>query len=110
MRETSSVEGTGQQIGLFLTASVRGPLGSRWNSEILATRPWQHVLEPLGGYLTASAISENPELQGEPFNFGPPARQAHSVLELVKQMSIHWDQVRWEDVSGMKAFPMNRNC
>ena len=37
-----------------------------------ATRPWQHVLEPLSGYLTlASAISENPELQGEPFNFGP---------------------------------------
>ena len=71
-----------------------------------ATRPWQHVLEPLSGYLTlASAISENPELQGEPFNFGPPARQAHSVLELVKQMSIHWDQVRWEDVSGDEGVP-----
>ena len=66
-----------------------------------STRPWQHVLEPLSGYLTlASALSERPELHGEPFNFGPPAQQAHSVLELVQQMSNHWDQVRWDVVSG----------
>lgn len=66
-----------------------------------STRPWQHVLEPLSGYLAlASALSERPELHGEPFNFGPPAQQAHSVLELVKQMSKHWDQVRWDDASS----------
>lgn len=65
-----------------------------------ATRPWQHVLEPLSGYLTlAAGLKENPGLHGEPFNFGPPARQNHSVLELVQEMSEHWDQVRWEDVS-----------
>ena len=65
-----------------------------------ATRPWQHVLEPLSGYLTlAKQLSQNPELHGEPFNFGPPAHQNHTVLELVQSMSDHWEQVRWEDVS-----------
>lgn len=71
-----------------------------------STRPWQHVLEPLSGYLTlANALSKRPELHGEPFNFGPPAQQAHSVLELVKQMSNHWDQVRWDDVAGNDGAP-----
>ena len=42
----------------------------------LATRPWQHVLEPLSGYLSlAMALKENIKLHGEPFNFGPPAQQ-----------------------------------
>ncbi len=65
-----------------------------------STRPWQHVLEPLSGYLSlAAALSERSELHGEAFNFGPPAQQNHSVLALVEQMSLHWDQVRWQDVS-----------
>jgi len=65
-----------------------------------ATRPWQHVLEPLSGYLTlATQLSQDSELHGEPFNFGPPAHQNHTVLELVKSMSEHWEQVRWEDIS-----------
>jgi CDP-glucose 4,6-dehydratase len=71
-----------------------------------STRPWQHVLEPLSGYLSlAIALSRHPELHGEPFNFGPPAQQNHSVLELVQQMSLHWDQVRWQDVSQLAPGP-----
>ena len=71
-----------------------------------ATRPWQHVLEPLSGYLNlAMALSESNLLHGEPFNFGPPAAQNHSVGELVKQMSQHWDQVRCQDVSEQKQGP-----
>lgn len=65
-----------------------------------STRPWQHVLEPLSGYLClAAALAENPALHGEPFNFGPPAQQNHSVLALVQQMALYWDQVRWQDIS-----------
>ena len=65
-----------------------------------STRPWQHVLEPLSGYIClAIALSERSELHGEPFNFGPQAQQNHSVLELVKQMSKYWDKVKWKDVS-----------
>jgi CDP-glucose 4,6-dehydratase len=62
-----------------------------------STRPWQHVLEPLSGYLNlAVALSTNPEIHGEPFNFGPQAQQNHSVLELVEEMSRHWDKVSWK--------------
>jgi CDP-glucose 4,6-dehydratase len=72
----------------------------------LATRPWQHVLEPLSGYLNlALALSENAALHGQPFNFGPPAQQNHSVGELVTAMTGHWDQVRWEDVSAQYGGP-----
>ncbi|MDF3820138.1 CDP-glucose 4,6-dehydratase [Leptospira sp. 96542] len=66
-----------------------------------ATRPWQHVLEPLSGYLVLAVhLSINPNLHGEPFNFGPPANQNHSVLELVRKMSEHWSLVQWRDVSN----------
>jgi CDP-glucose 4,6-dehydratase len=72
----------------------------------LATRPWQHVLEPLSGYLTlAMELKASPALHGEPFNFGPPAQQNHSVGELVASMTEHWDQVRWEDVSAQYGGP-----
>jgi CDP-glucose 4,6-dehydratase len=66
-----------------------------------STRPWQHVLEPLGGYLNlAIALTRQPDLHAEPFNFGPQAQQNHSVLELVEQMGKHWDRVRWQDISN----------
>jgi len=72
----------------------------------LATRPWQHVLEPLSGYLAlATELHQKDELHGEPFNFGPSAHQNHTVLELVQQMALQWDQVRWQDVSGSVAGP-----
>ena len=65
-----------------------------------ATRPWQHVLEPLCGYLTlAAALSKNPKLHGESFNFGPSIQNNHSVQDLVTQMSKYWDKVKWKDVS-----------
>lgn len=56
-----------------------------------ATRPWQHVLEPLSGYLTlGAALAEDPKLHGEAFNFGPRAEQNHSVLQLVEEMATRW--------------------
>lgn len=71
-----------------------------------STRPWQHVLEPLSGYLRLAAeLYQRPELHGEPFNFGPPAQQNHTVLELVVEMSRHWSGVRWADVSANASGP-----
>jgi CDP-glucose 4,6-dehydratase len=71
-----------------------------------ATRPWQHVLEPLSGYINlAVELYKGPKLHGEPFNFGPPASQNHTVLELVKEMSLHWEKVKWEDVSEINNGP-----
>tara|TARA_E500000331_G_scaffold350256_1_gene394804 strand:+ start:709 stop:1803 length:1095 start_codon:yes stop_codon:yes gene_type:complete len=62
-----------------------------------STRPWQHVLEPLGGYLVlASELSQKDNLHGEAFNFGPPAHQNHSVSSLVDEMSRYWPLVKWD--------------
>lgn len=72
----------------------------------LATRPWQHVLEPLSGYLNlAAALHESSALHGQPFNFGPTAQQNYSVGDLVTAMSEHWDLVRWADVSAQHGGP-----
>ena len=57
-----------------------------------ATRPWQHVLEPLSGYLNlAQKLYEDNKLDGEAFNFGPRAEQNHTVLELLKDLSKYWN-------------------
>ncbi len=48
-----------------------------------STRPWQHVLEPLSGYLRAAQVlaEQKTAIHGEPFNFGPNSDQNHTVLE-----------------------------
>ena len=56
-----------------------------------ATRPWQHVLEPLSGYLALGQdISSNNSLHGEAFNFGPRSEQNRTVLELLEDLSKFW--------------------
>ena len=68
-----------------------------------STRPWQHVLEPLSGYLAlASKLYIDKNLNGHSFNFGPTITENHSVLELVKMMSKSWTKVVWEDCSSNK--------
>ena len=65
-----------------------------------STRPWQHVLEPLSGYLCLAAeLLNKQEFHGEAFNFGPSADQNYPVSELIDEMKIHWDHVHWNDVS-----------
>lgn len=66
----------------------------------LATRPWQHVLEPLSGYLTLAArLAGDASLHGEPFNFGPLPTQNHSVQTLIDSMAHMWGEVRWQVLS-----------
>jgi CDP-glucose 4,6-dehydratase len=61
-----------------------------------ATRPWQHVLEPLSGYLLAGwKLSENSELLGEAFNFGPDSSNNYSVAELLEEMKGYWIDSKW---------------
>jgi CDP-glucose 4,6-dehydratase len=68
-----------------------------------STRPWQHVLEPLRGYLSLAAnLSISEKHHGNAYNFGPPAHQNNSVSELIEEMSRHWDQVHWNDTSQNK--------
>ena len=65
-----------------------------------ATRPWQHVLEPLSGYLAlASTLSLSNHYHGEAYNFGPSSNQNYPVSALIEEMSKYWDNVRWNDIS-----------
>jgi CDP-glucose 4,6-dehydratase len=63
-----------------------------------ATRPWQHVLEPLGGYLCLGArLWENPSaVRGEAFNFGPISTAHHSVKELISTMMTYFHGASWK--------------
>lgn len=62
-----------------------------------ATRPWQHVLEPLGGYLTlGAALDIYDNLNGEAYNFGPMADQNYSVRQLINEMKKYWINVDWK--------------
>ena len=68
-----------------------------------ATRPWQHVLEAVGGYIClAINLKFNKKLHGESFNFGPNLSREYSVLELVEKISNHWDNVSWKIIPKSK--------
>jgi CDP-glucose 4,6-dehydratase len=57
-----------------------------------ATRPWQHVLEPLSGYLSLGQnLYQGSNLHGEGFNFGPRAEQNHTVKDLLVDLSKYWN-------------------
>lgn len=63
-----------------------------------ATRPWQHVLEPLSGYLAlAQQLSENEALHGHSFNFGPKAEPSRTVVDLLSDLSEKWNFDKVED-------------
>ncbi len=65
-----------------------------------STRPWQHVLEPLSGYLLLGLLlDDDVNLNGEAFNFGPPEENDYSVKSLIEQMSKYWNDVNWLDDS-----------
>ena len=56
-----------------------------------ATRPWQHVLEPLSGYLSLGQnLVLTGNVDGEAFNFGPRGEQNRTVLDLLTSMSEIW--------------------
>jgi CDP-glucose 4,6-dehydratase len=72
-----------------------------------ATRPWQHVLEPLSGYLTlAQAMRTDATLSGESFNFGPRAEQNARVIDLLGDLGRVWGLNESEsyDVTGNIPF------
>ena len=57
-----------------------------------ATRPWQHVLEPLSGYLTLGQklFSGNSICKNQSFNFGPQEKINQSVGDLITEMTQYW--------------------
>ena len=68
-----------------------------------ATRPWQHVLEPLGGYLQlAEALSRDAAAFAEAWNFGPGLESNRTVQQLVEALQVHRPG-RWRDSSEARA-------
>ncbi|WP_267615689.1 CDP-glucose 4,6-dehydratase [Gordonia bronchialis] len=72
-----------------------------------AIRPWQHVLEPLSGYLTLAArlLSANPEPYCGAWNFGPRPEDEATVAELTDAMIEAWGGGRWVDNSRPDDLP-----
>lgn len=61
-----------------------------------STRPWQHVLEPLSGYMTlASNLYKSNLLSGKAFNFGPNELENYTVEMVIVEMSKHWEKIDW---------------
>lgn len=67
-----------------------------------ATRPWQHVLEPLSGYLWLGARlwQQSAGLNGEAFNFGPDAHVNQTVAKLLDAMATRWPGAQWHVLEG----------
>lgn len=75
----------------------------------VSTRPWQHVLDPLSGYLWLGAVLMesslrlyDPSLFASAFNFGPGCDSNRTVGELVEEILGHWPG-DWKDLSDPAA-------
>jgi CDP-glucose 4,6-dehydratase len=63
-------------------------------------RPWQHVLEPLSGYLTLGALLlKEPERFSGGWNFGPDESEQMNVREVIEEFIKVWGGGSWQDLS-----------
>jgi len=80
-----------------------------------ATRPWQHVMEPLSGYLhLASCIYNNPKKYGGSYNFGPEGREMHTVHDVAEGLIAAWGsgkiKITKNDTNLPEAGLLHLNC
>ena len=71
-----------------------------------STRPWQHVLEPIFGYLVLGHnLSINKKISGEPYNFGPASKH-RSVEELISKLNQLWnkDKKLFTNIKTFKSY------
>lgn len=62
-----------------------------------ATRPWQHVLESVSGYMRlAECLLAGQSAAAEAFNFGPAPSDNRSVEAVLTGMQAHWPELRWQ--------------
>ena len=61
-----------------------------------ATRPWQHVLEPISGYLTLADKLNDNGINGEAFNFGPDVSFRCTVADLISNLPKYWKDFQYE--------------
>ena len=61
-----------------------------------AIRPWQHVLEPLSGYLRLAQLLWHDATLAQAWNFGPGTAGEVSVQDLTDRLALHWPPLRIE--------------
>ena len=62
-----------------------------------STRPWQHVMEPLSGYIALSYyLQKNTEINGESFNFGPKFNEVANVKKVLQLSKKYWDKAEFK--------------
>jgi len=69
-----------------------------------ATRPWQHVLECLAGYLLLGqhALEERREC-AEAWNFGPASEGNRTVEEVLTMLQAHWPMLKWQQTESKQV-------
>jgi CDP-glucose 4,6-dehydratase len=73
-----------------------------------STRPWQHVLEPLSGYLTlAERLCVEGKNFAEAWNFGPLDDDARSVHWIIKRMAEMRNDVKWQPDKALQPHEAN---
>lgn len=62
-----------------------------------ATRPWQHVLEPVSGYLVLGQklFQGDSRARNQSFNFGPCEKVNQPVADLISEMARFWPRAKW---------------
>ncbi len=94
-----------KSISLNKSLNVRSP-----NS----TRPWQHVLEPISGYLSlAIELYKSDQNHGEAFNFGPLSDKDYTVKQVLNELKKNQLNLKWEFIkeSGFKESKLLKlNC
>jgi len=74
-----------------------------------STRPWQHVLDVLNGYLTLAYYLKKKKngIHGEAFNFGPNPRKNLKVIEILRLIKSYWNSIEWKIIK-QKKFKENK--
>jgi CDP-glucose 4,6-dehydratase len=65
-----------------------------------SVRPWQHVLEPIGGYLLLGGLLGQDSSFSKPYNFGPAKVDHLTVAEVVEAAIETWGGGKWKDYSS----------
>lgn len=73
-----------------------------------ATRPWQHVLESLSGYLLLGQklIEGNKDFEGA-WNFGPERSDNRTVAEVLSKLNVHWPEMQWHKTESEQLHEAN---
>lgn len=70
-----------------------------------STRPWQHVLEVVYGYMLLSIhLNKNKKINGEAFNFGPHTNKNYNVEDCLKVIKKYWPDIGWKKEKNKNKF------